>query len=94
MTFHATLEEKHRAVIYLWVHSHVGITPNEAADAVCDEMQLGEFSELDLEPTSFHLVRFLGLKRGVGRAAFDVSSGSGRLDKGVRHGLQKGLRRL
>ena len=65
------LEQQHRAVVYLWVHSHVGITPNEAADAECDAMQLGDFSALDLAPTSFHLMRVRGLKRGVGRPVLE-----------------------
>ena len=65
------LEERQRAVVYLWVHSHVGITPNEAADAECDAMRDGPIAELDLEPSRFHLVRVGGLKRGVGRATLE-----------------------
>ena len=65
------LEERHRAVVYLWVHSHIGITPNEAADAECDRMRDSAVAELDLMPSRFALVRFAGLKRGVGRFAFE-----------------------
>ena len=65
------LEGRHRAVVYLWVHSHVGITPNEAADAECDAMRDGPLAEIDLAPSRFHLLRVEGLKRGIGRAALE-----------------------
>ena len=65
------LEGRQRAVVYLWVHSHVGVTPNEAADAECDAMHDGPITELDLQPSRFHLVRVHGVKRGVGRAALE-----------------------
>ena len=65
------LEQKHRAVVYLWVHSHVGITPNEAADAECDLMRTAPLAEIDLAPSRFQLVRVEGLKRGVGPATFE-----------------------
>ena len=66
------LEERHEAVVYLWVHSHVGITPNEAADALCDEMRDGMIAELDLAPSRFHLLRVDELKRGSGRVTLEV----------------------
>ena len=30
------LEAKQRAVLYVWLHSHVKITPNEVADTEAD----------------------------------------------------------
>ena len=65
------LEDRQRGVVYLWVHSHVGITPNEAADAECDAMRDGELAGIDQLPSSFRHVRLYGPKRSPGRAAFE-----------------------
>ena len=37
------LEQRHRAVIYMYVHvrTHKGIIPNEAADVIADKMREG-----------------------------------------------------
>ena len=88
------LERKHRAVLYLWVHSHVGITPNEAADALADGMRDGDlWSELRLAPSRFQLARVSGLKRGVGIAVYEMAQGMviGDLAKRVEYTLLPGV---
>ena len=67
----AVLEQRHRAVLYVHIHSHTGVTPNEAADAVATSMLSAPFLHLDLMPTSHAKCRIAGVKRGVGRTAFD-----------------------
>ena len=70
------LEARHRAVIYMWVHSHVGITPNEAADVLADIKRDGEeWNELVVAPSRFQLARVRGLKRGVGQAVYELAQG-------------------
>ena len=67
----AELEQRHRAVLYVHIHSHTGITPNEAADAVATSMLHAPLLPLDLLPSAHAKCRVFGVKRGVGRAAFD-----------------------
>jgi ribonuclease HI len=67
----AELEQRHRAVLYVHIHSHTGITPNEAADAVAMSMLHAPLLPLDLQPSAHAKCRVFGVKRGVGRAAFD-----------------------
>ena len=70
------LEQGHKAVLYLWVHSHVGITPNEAADVLADGMRDGSaWNEMLLVPSRFQLARIQGLKRGVGQAVHEMALG-------------------
>jgi ribonuclease HI len=68
------LEQRHRAILYVHVHSHDGITPNEAADVAAKRMLDSPFLPLDLMPSAHAKCRILGVKRGVGRAAFDFCS--------------------
>ena len=65
------LEQRHRALLYVHVHSHVGITPNEAADVTATFMLRAPIMPLDLMPPAHAKCRVAGVKRGVGRAAFD-----------------------
>ena len=68
------LEQRHAALLYVHVHSHVGITPNEAADATATFMLRAPVAPLDLMPPAHAKCRIAGVKRGVGRAAFDFCS--------------------
>jgi hypothetical protein len=71
-----SLEARHLGVVYLWVHSHVGITPNEAADILADKMRdRKHINELKLVPSRFQLARVRGVKRGVGQAVYDMALG-------------------
>ena len=50
----------------------MGITPNEVADAECDKMtDAAHLSDVDLAPSSRHLVRMQGVKGGIGRFTFE-----------------------
>ena len=66
------LELRQQAVIYVWVHSHTGIVPNEAIDLVTDELCEDEFV---LEPPNLpprhSLARIEGIKKGVGQFTLD-----------------------
>ena len=68
----ARLEQRHRAILYVHVHSHDGITPNEAADAAAKSMLSAPIRPVDLMPSLHARCRIAGVKRGVGRAAFDL----------------------
>ena len=68
----SVLEQRHQAILYVHVHSHVGITPNEAADATASSMLRAPFLPLDLMPSAHATCRIAGVKRGVGRTAFDL----------------------
>ena len=68
------LEQRHRAILYVHIHSHDGITPNEAADATAKFMLDSPLLPLDLLPSAHAKCRIAGVKRGVGRAAFDFCS--------------------
>jgi ribonuclease HI len=65
------LEQRHRAVLYVHVHSHDGITPNEAADATATFMLDSPILPMDLMPSAHAKCRIAGIKRGAGRAAYD-----------------------
>ena len=70
------LETRHRAIIYLWVHSHVGIVPNEAADVLADMKREGdEWNEMLVVPSRFQLARVRGVKRGIGQAVYEMAQG-------------------
>ena len=68
------LEQRHRAILYVHIHSHDGITPNEAADTTAKFMLDSPLLPLDLMPSAHTKCRIAGVKRGVGRAAFDFCS--------------------
>jgi len=68
------LEQRQRAVLYVHIHSHEGVTPNEAADATAKFMLDSPLLPLDLMPSAHTKCRVAGVKRGVGRAAFDFCS--------------------
>jgi len=65
------LEQRHRAILYVHVHSHDGITPNEAADATAKFMLDSPILPMDLMPSAHAKCRIAGVKRGAGRAAYD-----------------------
>ena len=66
------LEQRHRAILYVHVHSHDGITPNEAADSAAKSMLSAPIRPVDIMPSLHARCRIAGVKRGVGRAAFDL----------------------
>ena len=65
-----TLREEGRltAVHWIWVHSHVGITPNEAADSL---LPMDSWNEPPLPLCRFHLFAVEGVKRSLGRFVLD-----------------------
>ena len=64
------LEARHRAVLYVWVHSHIGITPNEVADAECDALVDHPCAEVLRMPSRHQLASLPGIKRSVGGHAY------------------------
>ena len=54
----------------MWVHSHVGIAPNELADLLADDAAAGAHDEPAHPTGTGMLAYFGGVKRGVSRAVF------------------------
>ena len=65
-------EDRHNAVHYVWVHSHQGITPNEAADIEADR-----FIDTDSPPRKhirkFHTLSLPGCKRSIGQLVYEYN---------------------
>eukprot|EP00900_Chrysochromulina_parva_P001708 jgi/Chrpa1/11538/Chrysochromulina_OHIO_Genome00019369-RA len=57
------LERRQRAVLYVHIHSHDGVTPNEAADATAKFMLDSALLPLDLMPSAHTKCRVAGVKR-------------------------------
>jgi ribonuclease HI len=62
------MENRHKRVAYIWCHSHVGITPNEAADIMADK-QLGQHNEPPSVDITFQVATLKSIKRSVGEMA-------------------------
>jgi len=63
-----TSESELDAVVYMWVPSHVGITPNELADALADMAEEWGFAEPGACGSGWQLARFAGVKRSLRQA--------------------------
>ena len=65
------LERRQRAVLLVYVHSHVGVAPNEVADGLADAKQALAVSEPCYTDREHALVTMWGAKRDVGTVVFD-----------------------
>ena len=65
------LEAKQRAVLYVWVHSHVGVLPNELADAYADQMHEEAEREVAIGEPRHTLATMAGVKRDIGSLFYE-----------------------
>ena len=83
------LESDHLAVLYVWVHSHIGITPNEVADAECDTAMDRSGREVLRMPSRHQLAKLPDVKRSVGGHAYQhaLAVTTAYLREGTKHTL-------